>query len=84
MDIENKLKVTKGEREWRRDKNGSLGLADTNYCVYIYIKEINNKDLLYSTGNYIQCPVINQNEKEYVCICTTEPPCCTPEANTTL
>ena len=37
MDIENKLKITKGEREWRRDKNGSLGLADTNYCIYIYI-----------------------------------------------
>ena len=26
---------------------------------------INNEVLLYSTGNYIQYPVINQNEKEY-------------------
>ena len=25
-----------------------------------------NKVLLYSTGNYIQCPVINQNGKEYI------------------
>ena len=35
MDIENKLKVTKGERDWRRNKNRSLGLADTNYCICI-------------------------------------------------
>ena len=26
---------------------------------------INNKVLLYSTGNYIQCPVIDHNGKEY-------------------
>ena len=25
----------------------------------------NNNILLYSTGNYIQYPMINQNEKEY-------------------
>ena len=32
---------------------------------------INNKVLLYSTGNYIHCPVINHNGKEYVhaCVC---------------
>ena len=33
----------------------------------------NNKVLLYSTGNYIQYPVINHNgkecEKEYMCVC---------------
>ena len=39
----------------------SLGLADANY----YIEQINSKVLLYSTGNYIQYPVINHNEKEY-------------------
>ena len=37
----------------------SLGLAGAN-C---YIEQINNKDLLYSTGNYIQYPVINGNCK---------------------
>ena len=37
----------------------SLGLADAN-C---YIEQINNKDLLYSTGKYIQYPVINHMEK---------------------
>ena len=31
----------------------------------LYLKEINNKALLHSTGNYIQYPVINYNEKEY-------------------
>ena len=40
---------------------GSLGLADANW----YIGWINNKVLLYSTGNYIQYPVINHNGKEY-------------------
>ena len=38
---------------------GSLGLADANY----YIECINNKVLLYSTGNCIQY-VINHNGKE--------------------
>ena len=39
----------------------------------LYIKYINNKDLLYNTGNYIQHPVINYNGKEYekiyMCVC---------------
>ena len=26
----------------------------------------NNKVLLYSTENYVQCPIINQNGKEYI------------------
>ena len=41
-------------------------------CKLVYIGWINNKVLLYSTGNYIQYPVINHNrkeyEKEYVCM----------------
>ena len=45
---------------------------------------INNKVLLYSTGNYIQYPVINHNGKEYekiyMCVymylCITESLCC--------
>ena len=39
----------------------------------LYMNYINNKALLYSTGNYIQCPIVNCNEKEsekeYVCAC---------------
>ena len=34
-------------------------------CKLLYIGWINNKVLLYSTGNYIQYPVINHNGKEY-------------------
>ena len=36
-----------------------------NRCKLIYIECINNKVLLYSTGNYIQYAVINLNRKEY-------------------
>ena len=31
----------------------------------LHVEWINNKGLLYRTGNYIQCPVINHNGKEY-------------------
>ena len=34
-------------------------------CKLLYIEWINSKVLLYSTGNYIQYPVINRNRKEY-------------------
>ena len=46
---------------------------------------INNKALLYSTGNYIQYSLINHNGKEYeknVNICITESLRCTAEINT--
>ena len=59
-DIENRLVAAKRGRVvegWIV----SLGLADTNY----YIEWINNKVLLYITGNYTQYHVINHNVKEY-------------------
>ena len=34
-------------------------------CKLVYAGWINNKVLLYSTGDYIQYPVINHNGKEY-------------------
>ena len=34
-------------------------------CKLSYIEQTNNKVLLYSTGNYIQYPMINHNGKEY-------------------
>ena len=37
-----------------------------NRCKLLYIGWINNKVLLYSTGNYIQYPVINHKRKEYI------------------
>ena len=51
------------------------------------IEWINNKVLLYSTGNYIQYPEINHNGKEYkkeyiyICVCVyiTESLCYTAE-----
>ena len=55
-------------------------------CKLLYIKWINNKILLYSTGNYIQYPEINRNGKEYKkkCKCIIESPCYTAEINPTL
>ena len=44
-------------------------------CKLLCIEWINNKVLLYSTGNYIQYPVTNHNGKEhekeyiYMCVC---------------
>ena len=49
-----------------------------------YIKWINNKFLLYKTGDYIQYLIViyngKESEKEYIYI--TESLCCTPETNT--
>ena len=86
MDIENGLVVAKGEgcgggMEWE------FGIS--RYKL-LYIEWINNKALLYRTGNYIQYSVINHNGKEYekecvfIYIYKTESLCCTPEINTTL
>ena len=46
----------------------------------LYVGWINNKVLLYSRGNYIQYPVVNRNEKEYlknVYMCIMESLCYT-------
>ena len=45
-----------------RGKDWEFGISR---CKLLYIEWINNKVLLYSTGNYIQYPVINHNGKEY-------------------
>ena len=59
-------------------------------CKLLYIEWI-NKVPLYSTGNYIQYPVINPSGREYKeeCIyieyiCITESLCCAAEINKTL
>ena len=60
-DTENNLAVA-------RRSGGGEGLDlefGTSRCKLFYIEWINNKDLLYSTENYIQYPVINHNEKEF-------------------
>ena len=35
-------------------------------CKLLHLEWINNKVLLYSTGNYIKYAVINHNGKEYL------------------
>ena len=50
-----------GEVGWR----GMGWKFGVSRCKLIYIEWINNKVLLYNTGNYIQYPVINHNTKEY-------------------
>ena len=71
-----------------------------NRNTLLYTKQIHNKDLLYSTGNYSQRLIIMHNGKEYetidiytyinmhvyayIYIYISESLCCIPEANTTL
>ena len=42
-----------------------MGIWDQQMQTNIYTEYINNKILLYSTGNYIQYPEINHNGREY-------------------
>ena len=69
MSISTKQKQTHRYREWicccqgggdGEARIGSLGLAN----AISYIEWIKNKVLQYSTGNYIQYPVVNHNGKE--------------------
>ena len=82
-DIENRLVVAKGGGS-EGGKDWELGI--TRYKLE-YIGWI-NKLLLYSTGNYIQYPVINRkgkkSEKVYIYKYIIESLCCTVENDTTL
>ena len=60
-DIENRSVVAKGEGVG----GGMRWEVGVSRCKLLYIEWINNKVLLYSTGNYIQYPVVNHNGKEY-------------------
>ena len=53
--------VAKGE-EGGRGMDWEFGV---DICKLLHLEWINNKVLVYSTGNYIQFPVINHNGKEY-------------------
>ena len=59
-DLENTLMVTKGEM-WGGGINQVLGM---NIQTLLYIRQITNKDLLYSTGNSTQYSVITYMRKE--------------------
>ena len=53
---------------WLSRGKGGWGETDwefsINRCKLLYTEWINNKALLYSTGNYIQYPVLNHNGKD--------------------
>ena len=65
MNLSMKQKQTHRHREQTCGCQGGGGggrldwEAGVNRCKLSYIKWINNKVLLYSTGNYIQYPTIN-------------------------
>ena len=57
--------VCQGGGRGRKGKGGMDWEFGISRCKLVYIRWINNKVLLYSTGNYIQYPAINSNGKEY-------------------
>ena len=48
-----------------RARGGMAWECGVNRCILLHGEWINNKVLQYSTGSYIQCPVINHNGKDY-------------------
>ena len=58
---ENRPVVAKGEGV----EGGTDWKVGVSRCKLVYTGWINNKVPLYSTGNYIQYPVINHHGKEY-------------------
>ena len=62
---ENKLVVIQGKRGG--GINWEFGI---NIYTLLYVKQINNKDLLYNIGNYIQHLITNIMKRIiYVCVC---------------
>ena len=70
----------------RRGRGGKDQESGVSKCKLLYIGQINNKVLLYSTGNDTQYPMIKHNGKEDEKECTyiTESLCGRAEINTTL
>ena len=58
-DFKNKLIFTKGEKWGGMDWEFGIGI-----CTLLYMEWMVDVDLLYSTGNSIQYPVITYVEKE--------------------
>ena len=58
---------------YKKGKVGGDKLGNSDQQIHTIIYKINNKDLLYSTGNYIQYLIITYNrkesEKEYIHLC---------------
>ena len=74
MDLFTKQKQTRRHREqtsgYQRGKGGGGINQEFGINTLQYIKQINNKDLLYSTGNYTRYFAITykgkESEKEYI------------------
>ena len=54
--------VTIGETTGEEGRIGRLGITYTHYCI----KEIINKNLLYSTGKSTQSVITNMGKKEWI------------------
>ena len=73
MNLSTKQKQTHRHRDQIRlvvakGLGGGRGMdweTEVSRCKLLHLEWINNKILLYSTGNYIQSPGINHNGKEY-------------------
>ena len=67
---EKQLQTQKSNLRFPREKGG--GGTGTDVCTLLYIKQIPNKDLLYSIANSTQYSVISymgiQPKKEWVCV----------------
>ena len=60
-------KACESLQDWIRAKQPSSSSLTSSsvYSFTLRMQSINNKDLPYSTGNYIQYPTMNHNGKEY-------------------
>ena len=69
MNLSMKQKLTHRHREQTFGYQEGGGGMDWEFGIsrykLLYVEWINHKVLQYSTGNYIQYPVINHNGKEY-------------------
>ena len=73
--------------KWESRGGGMAWEVGISRCKLLYTEWINNKVLLYCTGNYIQYPKINHNGKEYeknIYTCITESLYCKVDISTTI
>ena len=71
--LEKRMATLSSILAWRNPWTGkpgglqSMGLQESDMTERLTLSPPteNNKVLLYSTANYVQCPVINHNVKEY-------------------
>jgi len=93
MNLSTKQKHSYGHREQTCCEGGGGGSGrdgefGVSRCKPFHLECIDNKVLLYSTGNYIQSPRIDGDrryyEKKNVYICLTGSLCCTAEIGTML